>query len=171
MQDIKMIQTNTERRRKAKTGCELFLKLSPRRKISPPLTLAGQNDLTIKTKIGFLILLFRQTHNISFCLFVFLSLRCCLDLILHGNSQYIFLSLCLSVCILSLRCCLDLILHGNSQYIFLCLCLSVKVGGLDSRDQSRSRSRTSYMSRRTFLNCRDFLDGPDQLFFFLGRDF
>ena len=125
MQDIKMIQTNTERRRKAKTGCELFLKLSPRRKISPPLTLAGQNDLTIKTKIGFLILLFRQTHNIYFCLFVFLSLHCCLDLILHGNSQYIFLSLCLSVCILSLRCCLDLTLHGSSQYIFLSLCLSV----------------------------------------------
>jgi hypothetical protein len=42
--------------------------------------------------------------------------------------------------------------------------LIIKVGGLDSRDQSRSR--TSYVSRRTFLNCRDFLDGRDQLFFF-----
>jgi hypothetical protein len=53
-------------------------------------------------------------------------------------------------------------------------------GGLDSRDQSRSRSRTSYVSRLTFLNCRDFLDGRDQLFFsrsrflksrFFSRDF
>jgi hypothetical protein len=34
-------------------------------------------------------------------------------------------------------------------------------GGLDSWDQSRSRSRTSFVSRLTFLNCRDFLDGRD----------
>jgi hypothetical protein len=44
-----------------------------------------------------------------------------------------------------------------------------KVGGLDSRDQSRSRSRMSFMSRLTFLKCRDFLDGGDQLFFSWSR--
>jgi hypothetical protein len=31
-----------------------------------------------------------------------------------------------------------------------------KVGGLDSRDQSRSRSRTSFVSRLTFENRRDY---------------
>ncbi len=36
-------------------------------------------------------------------------------------------------------------------------------GGLDSRDQSRSRSRTSLASRLTFLKCRDFLDCRDRL--------
>ena len=45
-----------------------------------------------------------------------------------------------------------------------------KVGGLDSRDQSRSRSRMSFLSRLTFLKCRDFLDGRDRPFF-LGWDF
>ncbi len=38
-----------------------------------------------------------------------------------------------------------------------------KHGGLDSRDQSRSRSRTSLASRLTFLKCRDFLDCRDRL--------
>ncbi len=42
----------------------------------------------------------------------------------------------------------------------------INPGALDSRDQSRSRSRTSFVSRLTFLNCQDFLDGRDQLFFF-----
>ena len=42
----------------------------------------------------------------------------------------------------------------------------IKGGGLDSWDQSRSRLRTSFVSRLTFLNCRDFLDGRDRLFFF-----
>ncbi len=39
-----------------------------------------------------------------------------------------------------------------------------KPGGLDSWDQSRSR--TSLVLRPTFLKCQDFLDGRDQLFFF-----
>ncbi len=39
--------------------------------------------------------------------------------------------------------------------------LFAKVGGLDSRDQSRSRSRMSFVSRLTFLKCQDFLDGRD----------
>ncbi len=50
-------------------------------------------------------------------------------------------------------------------------CWKTKVGGLDSQDQSRSRSRTSFVSRLTFLNCQDFLDGWDQLFFFLVKIF
>ncbi len=48
--------------------------------------------------------------------------------------------------------------------------LILNFGGLDSWDQSRSRSRTSFVSRLTFLNCRDFLDGRDQLFFFSSED-
>ncbi len=46
-----------------------------------------------------------------------------------------------------------------------------KHGGLDSRDQSRSRSRTSLASRPVFKTCQDFLDGRDQLLFYLGQDF
>ncbi len=55
-----------------------------------------------------------------------------------------------------------------------------KVGGLDSQDQSRSRSRTSIVSRLTFENCRDYPSFRDQLFFisveifqsrFFSRDF
>ncbi len=42
-------------------------------------------------------------------------------------------------------------------------------GGLDSRDQSRSR--TSFVSRPVFKTCQDFLDGRDRLLFYLGRDF
>jgi hypothetical protein len=38
-------------------------------------------------------------------------------------------------------------------------------GGLDSRDQSRLRSRLSLVSRPTFLKCQDFLDGRDRIFF------
>jgi len=41
--------------------------------------------------------------------------------------------------------------------------VNIKVGGLDSRDQSRSRSRTSLASRPVFKTCRDFLDARDQL--------
>ena len=40
-----------------------------------------------------------------------------------------------------------------------------KHGGLDSRDQSRLRSRTSFVSRQTFLNRRDCPSCQDQLFF------
>ncbi len=39
---------------------------------------------------------------------------------------------------------------------YKCFC---KVGGLYSRDQSRSKSRMSIVWRLTFLKCRDFLDG------------
>ncbi len=49
--------------------------------------------------------------------------------------------------------------------------IKFKPGGLDSRDQSRSRSRTSLASRPVFKTCRDFLDGRDQLLFYLGQDF
>ena len=41
-----------------------------------------------------------------------------------------------------------------------------KFGGLDSQDLSRSRSRTSLVSRPTFLKCRDYPSRRDQLFFF-----
>ncbi len=40
-----------------------------------------------------------------------------------------------------------------------------KHGGLDSRDQSRSRSRTSIVSRLTFENGRDYPSRQDQFFF------
>ncbi len=49
--------------------------------------------------------------------------------------------------------------------------LPVKHGGLDSRDQSRSRSRTSIVSRQTFENGRDYPERRDRLLFYLGRDF
>ena len=39
----------------------------------------------------------------------------------------------------------------------------INPGGLDSRDQSRSRSRTSLASRLTFLKCRENLDCWDRL--------
>ena len=38
-----------------------------------------------------------------------------------------------------------------------------KLGGLDGRDQSRSRSRTSFVSRLTFENRRDYPSRRDQL--------
>ncbi len=44
--------------------------------------------------------------------------------------------------------------------------IKIKPGGLDSQDQSRSRSRTSLVSRLTFLKCRDYPSRQDQLFFF-----
>ena len=44
-----------------------------------------------------------------------------------------------------------------------------KHGGLDSRDQSRSR--TSFVSRLTFLICQDYPSRRDRLFFFLSQDF
>jgi hypothetical protein len=43
------------------------------------------------------------------------------------------------------------------EYIFF------KLGGLDGRDQSRSRSRTSFVSRLTFENRRDYPSRRDQL--------
>jgi hypothetical protein len=45
-------------------------------------------------------------------------------------------------------------------------CMFFKHGGLDSRDQSRSRSRTSFMSRLIFENRRECPSCWDQLFFF-----
>ena len=39
----------------------------------------------------------------------------------------------------------------------------IKLGGLDGRDQSRSRSRTSFVSRLTFENRRDYPSRRDQL--------
>jgi hypothetical protein len=44
-----------------------------------------------------------------------------------------------------------------------------KLGGLDVRDQSRSRSRTSIASRLTFENGRDYPSRRDQLFFSRSR--
>ncbi len=41
--------------------------------------------------------------------------------------------------------------------------LNIKVGGLDSRDQSRSRSRFLDTSRLTFESVEIYLDGRDQL--------
>ncbi len=46
-----------------------------------------------------------------------------------------------------------------------------KPGGLDVWDQSRSRSRTSIVSRLTFENGRDYPSRRDWLLFYLGRDF
>jgi len=40
-----------------------------------------------------------------------------------------------------------------------------KPGGLNSRDQSRSRSRTSLVLRPTFLKCQDYPSRRDRLFF------
>jgi hypothetical protein len=44
-------------------------------------------------------------------------------------------------------------------------------GGLDSRDLSRLRSRTSFVSRLTFLKCRDYPSCQGQLFFSLVQIF
>ncbi len=43
--------------------------------------------------------------------------------------------------------------------------------GLDSRDQSRSRSRMSFVLRLAFLKCQDFLDGRDWLCFSWSKFF
>ena len=43
------------------------------------------------------------------------------------------------------------------------------LGVLYSRDQSRSRSRTSFVSRLTFLKCPDYPSRRDQLFFSRSR--
>ncbi len=48
---------------------------------------------------------------------------------------------------------------------------NIKPGGLDVRDQSRSRSRMSIVSRLTFENRRDYPSRQDRLLFYLGRDF
>ena len=45
----------------------------------------------------------------------------------------------------------------------------LKPGGLNSWDQSRSR--TSLVLRPTFLKCQDYPSRQDQLLFFLGWDF
>ena len=47
----------------------------------------------------------------------------------------------------------------------------IKLGGLDVRDQSRSRSRTSIASRLTFENRRDYPSRRDRFLIYLGRDF
>ncbi len=49
---------------------------------------------------------------------------------------------------------------------YVCAFIHFKHGGLDSRDQSRSRSRTSFVSRLTFENRRECPSYWDQLFFF-----
>jgi hypothetical protein len=46
-----------------------------------------------------------------------------------------------------------------------------KVGGLDSQDQLRSRSRMSFVSRLTFENRRECPSCRDQLFFFSVKIF
>jgi hypothetical protein len=46
---------------------------------------------------------------------------------------------------------------------------NTKVGGLNSRDQSRSRSRMSFVSRPTFENRRECPSCRDQLFFYWSR--
>jgi hypothetical protein len=45
----------------------------------------------------------------------------------------------------------------------------IKLGGLDSRDQSRLRSRLLDLSRSTFETCQDFLDCQDYYFFALVK--
>jgi hypothetical protein len=45
-----------------------------------------------------------------------------------------------------------------------------KPGGVESWDQSRSRSRFHDLSRSTFETCRDYPSCRDQNFLFLGRD-
>jgi hypothetical protein len=47
--------------------------------------------------------------------------------------------------------------------------VQTKPGGLDSRDQPRSR--TFFVSRLTFENCRECPACRDQQIFFLGWDF
>jgi hypothetical protein len=89
----------------------------------------------------------------------------------------------------SLGSMIDPILHSNffvqsSNYIFLVgiiltklkqyfnnkklqnECIFRNLGGLDSGDQSRSRSRSSFMWRLTFENRREYPSCQDQLFFF-----
>jgi hypothetical protein len=41
--------------------------------------------------------------------------------------------------------------------------LQFNPGGLNSQEQSRSRSRSLYLSKSVFKTCWDFLDGQDQL--------
>ncbi len=61
-------------------------------------------------------------------------------------------------------------LIGFCNFYFGCLFWFYNLGGLDSRDQSRSRLRSSFVSRLTFENRREYPSCQDQLFFFLGRD-
>jgi hypothetical protein len=61
-------------------------------------------------------------------------------------------------------------LDSLAKTISGCLELNNKPGGLYSRDQLRLGSRMSLVSRLTFLQCRDFLDGQDRPFF-SRRDF
>ncbi len=49
--------------------------------------------------------------------------------------------------------------------------LNRKPGGLDSHDQSRSRSRFLDLSRPTFETCRDCPYCRDKIIFCLGQDF
>ncbi len=51
----------------------------------------------------------------------------------------------------------------KEELIWLKIEVMLTLGGLDSWDQSRSRSRTSLASRLTFLKCQDFLDCWDWL--------
>jgi hypothetical protein len=54
-------------------------------------------------------------------------------------------------------------------FIFFTILVFCKSGGLNSWDQSRSR--TSLVSRPTFLKCQDFLNGQAQLSFSRSRFF
>ncbi len=79
--------------------------------------------------------------------------------------------------------CTHFVLHFSSKLLNLCrmvfllkknlkcFCNKINPGGLDSRDQSRSRSRTSIVSRLTFENRQDYPSCRDQLFFILVKIF
>jgi hypothetical protein len=63
----------------------------------------------------------------------------------------------------------DSIFSKNLHWRSISFWLFSKVGGLDSRDQSRSRSRMSFVSRLTFENRRECPSCWDQLFFSRSR--
>jgi hypothetical protein len=52
---------------------------------------------------------------------------------------------------------------ANQEANVFQIIIIIKLGGLDGRDQSRSRSRTSFVSRLTFENRRDYPSHQDQL--------
>jgi hypothetical protein len=64
--------------------------------------------------------------------------------------------------------CRGNVINNFDKVIKLHFC---KHGGLDSRDQSRSRSRMSFVSRLTFENRRECPSCWDQLFFFSVKIF
>ncbi len=60
---------------------------------------------------------------------------------------------------------------GQKTQVRNCYCMITEPGGLDVRDQSRSRSRTSIASRLTFENRQDYSSRRDRFLFYLCRDF